>query len=149
MAINVKFGTCNDASNVLDKTATLGETAISCELKQPCSVESPYIIVDSGSVSDTANYAQIEAFGRYYYITSVDELTGHRKGVSLVSDPLMSFKEDIKGLTCNIARNENEKHSQIIDTALCTLAKDEVVWLNFNKSYTRGSSRRFVLVTSA
>ena len=65
MAVNVKFGTCNDASNVLNKTATLG-TAKSCELKQPCSVESPYIIVDSGSVSDTANYAQIEAFGRYY-----------------------------------------------------------------------------------
>lgn len=148
MAVNVKFGTCNDASNVLNKTVSLG-TAKSCEIKQPCSVESPYIIVDSGSISDTANYAQIESFGRYYYITSVDELTGHRKGVSLVSDPLMSFKADIKKLTCNIARNENEKHSQIIDTGLCTLAKDEVVWLNFNKSYTRGSSRRFVLITSA
>lgn len=56
MAVNVKFGTCNDASNVLNKTATLG-TAKSCELKQPCSVESPYLIVDSGSISDTANYA--------------------------------------------------------------------------------------------
>lgn len=148
MAVSVQFGTCNDASNVLNKTVTLG-TAKSCDLKQPCSVENPYIIVDSGSVSNTDNYAYCGDFGRYYYITGIDELPGHCKGVSLLSDPLMSFKNDIKNLTCNIARNENEQHSQIIDTALCTLAKDEVVWLNFNKSYTRGTSRRFVLVTSA
>lgn len=50
------------------------------------------------------NYAYISDFGRYYYIR---EITQDRRGlsvVSLVSDPLMSFKTDILAMSAIAAR---------------------------------------------
>lgn len=119
MAVSVQFGTCNDAHNVISKTATLG-TAKSAELKQPTSVESPYFIVDSGSVSNTDNYAYCGDFSRYYYIVSIDELPGHRKGVQCVCDVLKSFEASILALPVLVERNENTDQSYINDQSVTT-----------------------------
>ena len=119
MAVSVQFGTCSDASNVINKTTSLG-TAKSCDLKQATSVESPYFIVDSGSISNTDNYAYCSNFGRYYYILSIDELPGHRKGVQCVCDVLKSFESDILALPVFVERNENTDQSYINDPSVTT-----------------------------
>ena len=139
MAVSVQFGTCSDASNVINKTATLG-TAKSCELKQPCSVEGPIFIVQSSSVSETDNYAYCSDFGRYYFITDITELTGNRKAVSCQVDALKSFATDILALEVNVNRSESASFSDIADTGVCTLARDEVVFKNFSSGLTRASS---------
>lgn len=139
MAVSVQFGTCSDTNNVINKTATLG-TAKSCELKQPCSVEGPIFIVQSSSVSETDNYAYCSDFGRYYFITDITELTGNRKAVSCQVDALKSFAADILALEVNVARSESASFSDIADTGVCTLARDEVVFKNFSKGLTRAAS---------
>lgn len=119
MAVSVQFGTCSDAPNVISKSASLG-TAKSCELKQATSVESPYFIVDSGSISNTDNYAYCGDFGRYYYIISIDELPGHQKGVQCVCDVLKSFESDILALPVLVERNEDTSQSYINDPSVTT-----------------------------
>lgn len=139
MAVSVQFGTCSDASNVINKKATLG-AAKSCELKQPCSVEAPIFIVQSGSVSNTDNYCQCSDFGRYYFITDITPLPGNRKAVTCQVDALKSFAADILALEVNVDRSESASFSDIADNGVCTLARDEVVFKNFSKGLTRAKS---------
>lgn len=119
MAVSVQFGTCSDAPNVISKSATLG-TAVSCELKDAVSVESPYFIVKASSVSNTDNYAYCGDFGRYYYIISIDELPGSRKGVQCVCDVLKSFETSILALPVMVERNENTDQSYLSDSDVAT-----------------------------
>lgn len=131
MGVSVQFGTCKDAHNVISKTATLG-TAKSAELKQPTSVESPYFIVDSSSVSNTDNYCQCSDFSRYYYIVSIDELPGHRKGVQCVCDVLKSFEASILALPVLVERNENTDQSYINDQSVTTYNKMITTYKGFS-----------------
>lgn len=119
MGVSVKFGTCNNAPNVISKSATLG-AAKNAELKQPTSVEAPYFIVDSSSVSSTDNYCQCSDFNRYYYIESIDELPGHRKGVQCACDVLKSFETSILALPVLVERNESSKQSYMTDQNVAT-----------------------------
>lgn len=148
MAVSVQFGTCSDAPNVISKTATLG-TAKSCDLKQATSVESPYFIVDSGSVSDTDNYVYCSNFSRYYYIVSIDELPGHRKGVQCVCDVLKSFESDILALPVLVERNENTDQSYINDPSITTYNRMITTYKGFsgnNLAKTTDGANRFVIL---
>ena len=150
MAVSVEFGTSSSACNKIHKATSLG-TAKSCEVKQPCSVESPYFIVDSGSVSNTDNYCKCGDFGRYYYIQNIDELPGHRKGVQCVCDPLMSFAAEIDALEVNVERHEGSTESDIYDNGVCQLAKKEVVIQKFSGgefSKASQNDRCYILVVA-
>lgn len=130
MGVSVKFGTYSGDVNTIHKTTSLG-AAVTCELKQPTTVEAPYFIVDSGSVSNTATYCQCENFGRYYYIQQVDELPGHQKGVQCVVDPLKSFASAICNIDFNISRYEGSTESELYDGAVTKLAQCEPLILSF------------------
>ncbi len=52
------------------------------------------------------NYAYIDAFGRYYYITDIVALTNELFEIHFASDVLMSFKDQIRALSAYINRNE-------------------------------------------
>ena len=130
MAVSVQFGTCTDAPNVISKSATLG-TAVSCDLKDAVSVEGPYFIVKSSSVSNTDNYAYCSDFGRYYYIISVDELPGSRKGVQCVCDVLKSFESTILSLPVLVERNENTDQSYLNDSDVATYNRMIVTYKAF------------------
>ena len=122
MGVSVKFGTYGGDVNTIHKTTSLSATAVTCDLKQPTTVESPYFIVDSGSVSSTDTYCQCEDFGRYYYIQQIDELPGHQKGVQCVVDPLKSFADSICNIDFNISRYEGSTESDLYDGAVTKLA---------------------------
>ena len=150
MAVTVEFGTTTSACNKIHKATSLG-TGKSCQVKQPCSVEAPYFIVDSGSVANTDNYCHCGDFGRYYYIQSIDELPGHQKGVQCVSDPLMSFSAAIDGLVVNVERHEGSTESDIYDNGVCQLAQNEVVIEKFGGGELAKASandRCYVLVVA-
>lgn len=52
------------------------------------------------------NYAYIDAFGRYYYITDIVALTNELFEIHFASDVLMSFKDQIRALSAYVNRNE-------------------------------------------
>lgn len=152
MAVSVQFGTYTGDVNKIHKGTTLG-TAKNAELKQPTTVEAPYFIVDSGSVSNTDTYAYCSNFGRYYYIDQIDELPGHRKGVQCSVDALMSFAASIDGLEVNVSRYEGSTESDIYDAMTVKLArKEEVIEAfgggNFNKIAGGNATRSYVLIVA-
>lgn len=150
MAVSVQLGTITELANVIGKSPTW-YTTVTCELKQPCSIENPTLLVAS-SVSIAAetaiNYAKIQDFGgRYYFCTVSTSPQGYI--LSLTVDVLESFKSDILSVPCTIARNEEAEQSMIIDQSYVTGARDTIMFKNFTKGYTRAADngRRFILLT--
>ena len=64
------------------------------------------------------NYAYIEEFARYYFIKSVSIENNKLAVFDLECDVLMSFKDDIHGLECIIARNETEYNLMLSDSKM-------------------------------
>ena len=150
MSVSVKFGTCKDAVNVISKSPTLG-TAVTCIVKEPISVTNPYFIVDKDSVALTDNFCQCSDFSRYYWIRSIDELPGSRRGVQCEVDALYSFEADIKKLPVYVARNEKTKQSYMYDTELPTEAQMYVDYRKFSGGdlparATGSSAYRYLLI---
>lgn len=150
MTVGAKFGTCSDAINVITKSPTLGST-VSCTVKDAVAVSNPYLIVSADNVSRTDNYCQISDYGRYYWIVSVTDLPGNRRGVQCEVDPLYSFATDIKNLDVYVARNENTKQSYMYDTEMPTESQMYVDYKKFTGSdlppkATNASAMRYLMI---
>lgn len=123
--MTIQFGTNSSANEVIHKIISLGED-ISCIIKEPLDVVNPYVIVKSTDVELSDNYAYISEYDRYYFII-VEELPGGRRGVQCSVDPLMSFAADIDEREVNVERYEGSSESDIYDTGVCQIARNEVV----------------------
>lgn len=91
-------------------------TTYECLLKDNCSIVSPIIKLDLGhSNSPTAyNYAYIEDFDRYYFISN----WSYDKGIwygELKVDVLASFKTEIGNSTLYVLRSSNEDDDRIVE----------------------------------
>lgn len=125
-----QFGTNSSANECLHKTVSLG-SEISCIVKEPIDVLSPYLIVKDTEVNLTDNYAKSSDTGRYYFIV-VEDLPGGRRGVQCTVDPLMSFASGIDALNVNVERYEGATESDIYDSGVCLTARNEVVIESFS-----------------
>ncbi len=135
-----QFGTNSSANECIHKTISLG-SEISCIVKDPIDVISPYLIVKSSEVELTDNYALSSDTGRYYFI-EVEDLPGGRRGVQCTVDPLMSFSTGIDALEVNVERYEGASESDIYDTGVCLTARNEVIIESF------GGTNEFVKASS-
>lgn len=135
-----QFGTNSSANECIHKTISLG-SEISCIVKDPIDVISPYLIVKSSEVELTDNYALSSDTGRYYFI-EVEDLPGGRRGVQCTVDPLMSFSAGIDALEVNVERYEGASESDIYDTGVCLTARNEVIIESF------GGTNEFVKASS-
>ena len=131
MAVSVMLGTITELANVIGKSPTW-YTTVTCELKQPCTIEKPTLLLSSGAsiTAETAiNYAKIQDFGgRCYFCTLTTSPQGYI--LSLTVDVLESFKSDILSVPCTIARNEGADQSMIIDQSYVTGAQDTIMFKN-------------------
>ena len=80
-----QFGTNSSANETLHKTVSLGSD-ISCIVKDPIDILSPYLIVKDTEVKLTDNYAKCSDTNRYYFII-VEDLPGGRRGIQCTVDP--------------------------------------------------------------
>lgn len=124
-----QFGTNSSANETLHKTVSLGSD-ISCIVKDPIDVMSPYLIVKDTEVNLTDNYAKCSDTNRYYFI-EVEDLPGGRRGIQCTVDPLMSFAAGIDALEVNVERYEGATESDIYDSGVCLIARNEVVIESF------------------
>lgn len=125
-----QFGTNSSANECIHKTVSLGSD-ISCIVKDPIDVISPYLIVKASEVNLTDNYAKSTDTGRYYFIV-VEDLPGGRRGIQCTVDPLMSFAAGIDALEVNVERYEGATESDIYDTGVCQTARNEVIIESFS-----------------
>lgn len=135
-----QFGTNSSANETIHKTVSLGSD-ISCIVKDPIDILSPYLIVKDTEVNLTDNYAKSSDTGRYYFIV-VEDLPGGRRGIQCTVDPLMSFAAGIDALEVNVERYEGSSESDIYDTGVCLTARNEVIIESF------GGTNEFVKASS-
>ena len=135
-----QFGTNSSANECIHKTISLGSD-ISCIVKEPIDVLSPYLIVKDTEVNLTDNYAKCSDTNRYYFI-EVEDLPGGRRGIQCTVDPLMSFSAGIDALNVNVERYEGASESDIYDSGVCLIARNEVIIESF------GGTNEFVKASS-
>lgn len=135
-----QFGTNSSANETLHKTVSLGSD-ISCIVKDPIDILSPYLIVKDTEVNLTDNYAKCTDTNRYYFI-EVEDLPGGRRGIQCTVDPLMSFAAGIDALEVNVERYEGASESDIYDSGVCLIARNEVIIEKF------GGTNEFVKASS-
>lgn len=135
-----QFGTNSSANETLHKTVSLGSD-ISCIVKDPIDILSPYLIVKDTEVNLTDNYAKCTDTNRYYFI-EVEDLPGGRRGIQCTVDPLMSFAAGIDALEVNVERYEGASESDIYDSGVCLIARNEVIIESF------GGTNEFVKASS-
>lgn len=113
MAISISFYTFAKREN---STAIPNSGRIfTCELIEPCSVLSPKIKLNIGVENPSAyNYAQIPAFGRYYW---VDDWTynGGFWFADLSVDVLASWRDAIGNSALYVTRSSAEYNGDIVD----------------------------------
>ena len=75
-------------------------------LKESCSIQDPSMLIQMNTVPN-ANYAYIEEFHRYYFITKVTSIKNNLWQVEMHVDVLESFKNEILANEAIIERQEH------------------------------------------
>lgn len=111
--------------NYLNKS--LSEIAtVSAVLKNDTDISKPIIQLKS-ALPPNSNYCYIQAFGRYYFITSQKILPGGINELTLECDVLMSFKSTILASSVIAERSTNRCNKKLPDN-IPLLAKRNVLY---------------------
>ena len=134
--MNVTLYTTSDDINVMDKTLTaVTQTAIACSPTGDCNNENPVIILAYNASYLNANYAYIDTFGYYYYITEKTLMTGGRIRLTLVVDALYSMRTQLANCKGLVIRSESEgRPTAVIDQMLpINPNRQEILSILFDK----------------
>lgn len=119
----------SSSPDYFDKTLA-GDTTITAELKAPIDIEKPTIYLSATDAYDGYNYCYIAEFGRYYFMTPVAGV-GQTMTFECQSDPLMSFKSQIRQCPAVIARNPWHWDMYLPDPKMPVEARTVSAILNF------------------
>lgn len=103
MKINLYYN--SSEKNKIGKSLTI-KLSLNGTLKEECSITKPIILIESESLFDV-NYAYIEEFNRYYFISDITSVKNNLWRVSLNCDVLESFKDKILNLNCIIDKQSS------------------------------------------
>lgn len=95
-----------DGDNVINKTKVL-KTSLSINLKRDVDISSPILMLSTDSPTGFSgiNYAEIVEFNRYYFVTSVKNLSNKIWELQLSCDVLETYKADILASNARLTRN--------------------------------------------
>lgn len=126
--------------NVLDKTVTNLAT-VSGVIRDGSDIINPTIEIEYGASPATVNYIYIGEFGRYYYVNDITSTHNGLWVLSCSSDPLMSFKSNIKNCTGILRRAENHEAYNVMldDGSFRTYADPYIVTKNFPNGFSNPS----------
>lgn len=115
-------------------------------LKENCDILAPVITIDSTlDIISGANYAYIEEFNRYYFITGVEIVNNMLFNVSMAVDVLETYKDEILALSCITKRQENTYNLYLNDGVLKSYHNTIITTRTFPNAF---SSREYVLAVA-
>lgn len=121
---------CSADNRVVDKTNYLSDlVTLNCEMVNT-DILDPTIKLSSNYL--TYNYAYIPSFNRWYFVRGDDTIEGTHILKFCHVDVLMTYKEEIKNLTCHVTRNENEPLSDISDN-IPVILKKQIISQTFGR----------------
>ena len=132
----------SDAKCVTKDIEQLAE--LECNVYGDCTILSPTMLLKYASYLAECNYAYIQEFGRYYFTGNPILMNGGRCILPMFVDVLMSHKDGINGIYCNISRCETEGITMIPDSNI-GLTGYETNILDFSGSFTQSPFYSYVL----
>lgn len=143
--VDIVIYTCSSGDNYLDKTLSSG-TTVSCDLKRPVDVEHPSFTIAATNGYDTFNYCYIAEFNRYYWmkpIASNNQIITYE----CESDPLMSFKSQIRACPAVISRNPWHFDLYLPDDKMPIETRHASAIIDFPHNYFNGDNNCYILTT--
>lgn len=114
MSVEVKFYEFAKKKNSTARPVTPIAT-YNCQLKDNCSVLRPVIKIQVGVLNVTDwNYCRIDDFGRYYFVSDITRNKSVWE-ISLIHDPLASWKNTIGSQSCYVTRASSDYNGDILD----------------------------------
>ena len=95
--MQVEFYHTADNANTINKTLQPIKT-LNIIFRQAVNEATPFIIMNRDKLTGS-NYVHIPNFNRYYFISSVDNYTANLVRINLVTDLLMTYKDEILNST--------------------------------------------------
>lgn len=119
--ISIKLYQTSSEPTVVDKTLT-SETTVSGYFKQVQDISAPVIDLafnkDNFDTYFNANYAYIEVFHRYYFISRREIGVNNILSIYMDEDVLMSFKNEIYALEPLVTRQATKYNELLVDTGI-------------------------------
>ena len=120
--MKVEFYHTADNANTVNKTLQPIKT-VDIIFRQAVNETTPFIIMNRDKLTGS-NYVHIPNFNRYYFISSVDNYTANLIRINLVTDLLMTYKDDILNSTVLItATNTPSYFSSNLPTQTKTIKR--------------------------
>lgn len=114
--MKVVFYKCTDDKKKVIKKNKTEITTKECDIKEPCTILQPQLIVSYSKELLKANYIYIEDFNRYYFIENPTLETGGCLLFSCEADDLTNWQSYLKNKKFYIERQEKTYSSLIVDT---------------------------------
>ena len=134
----------NSPKEKVDKSITQVAN-LSGTLREESSIINPVITIERSSPIGF-NYAYIQEFGRYYFVTEVEVVRNHLIRLHLKVDPLMSFSSTIKGNTAIVRKSASSYNMLINDNSIRSYQNDLYTYKMFPNGF--GSNFEYVLLVA-
>ena len=137
----------NSERNCVNKTLT-NARILNGTLRHETSIKNPVITIAGNENTPFFNYAFIDEFNRYYFITDIKSIRNGIWEISLLCDVLMSFKNDILNSHAIIDHTTEHDISKYLSSDIwTTLVKDKTDIINFSGSSLLDSGE-YILITA-
>lgn len=137
----------NSERNCVTKTLS-NPRALNGTLRQETSIKTPIITIAGDENTPFFNYAYIEDFARYYFITDIKSIRNGVWEISFLCDVLMSFKNDILNANAVIDQTqEYDIYNYLSSDTFTASVKDKTDIINFSGSSLL-SSGEYILITA-
>ena len=126
---------------LLDKKITVVKAVSNAKIVNETDILNPTILISRGFYDQyilKANYLYIDNLKRYYYINNITFVESMVQIFCSV-DILMSYKNEIKNLTCTVTRNQNLKNGYLNDDNYNIQAYKQVVCKMFPNAINNDS----------
>lgn len=124
--MNIKLYQNKDPANKVSKTLPEPTLNLSGTLREGTSILSPVIMIKADTTILNCNYAHIEEFKRYYFITDIESVTDELWRITLAVDVLTSFSTYIYSQTGFVERNQTNANYSIEDKKLDLLLNEKI-----------------------
>ena len=149
MSFPVDLMVQTDPTNKLVKSPTpvltLGGT-----LRAPASITDPIIefnFSDNPEVFSKVNYARIETFNRYYFITNIVSTYNNLWEIHMHVDVLMSFADEIKKQVAVVARQE-ENYNLYLDDGIFMAYQNPIIQTKLFSNPAPFETQNFILLVA-
>ena len=106
--MKVEFYNTADNANTVNKTLQPIKT-LDIIFRQAVNEQTPFIIMNKDNLTGS-NYVHIPNFKRYYFISNVENYTAKLVRIDLVTDLLMTYKDDILNTPVLITATEKPSY---------------------------------------